>query len=214
MKVFSAEECPQRSEQWFRLHMGIPTGSELHKVMAKMGPRGGTTGKEYVERVTYLRLLAGEIITGEPREKEWSGNRHTERGKDREVEAASLYGLDHDCEPTPVGFVMNGNFGVSPDFMVGPNPLEIKDILPHRQIARLQGGNGLPGEHKWQVYGELLACEDAEYADFMSHCRGLPSFYVRTHREQVKAELAELRAGIDQFCAERDRLVELVKAMA
>ncbi len=205
--------CEQRSAEWFALHHGIPTGSEMHKVMAKVGPRGGTTGKEYVQRANYLRMLAGEIVTGEPREVEWFGNRHTDRGKEREDEACALYALDHDCAPELIGFVRNGNFGVSPDRLVGPNPVEIKDVLAHRQIERLQGGNVLPSEHKWQVLAELLACEEAEYADFMSHSRGLPPFYVRVYRDEVKAELAELRAGINGFCAERDRLVEWIRAM-
>lgn len=213
MKVYSSEECPQRSDEWFRLHMGLPTASEFYKCMAKAGPRGGTSHKEYVMRENYKRMLAGELLTGEPRESEWFGNRHTERGKEREDEARALYGLDHDCEPVTVGFVVNGNCGASPDSLIGANTLEIKDVLPHRQIERLQDGT-LPSEHKWQVIGCLLVKEDAEYADFMSHSRGLPPLYVRTYRDKVKAELAELREGIDKFCAERDFLVKWVRAMA
>jgi hypothetical protein len=210
VEVFS---CEQRSDEWFRLHMGIPTGSEFHKVMAKKGPRGGESGKEYVMRAKYMRILAGEIITGEPRENEWGGNRHTERGKEREDEARCLYALDHDVEPVQVGFVRNGNCGCSPDSFVGTGGLELKDVIAEKQIERLKDGT-LPSEHKWQVIGGLLVCEQLEFFDFMSHCRGLPPFYVRTWRDKVTAELAELRAGIDRFCEERDFLVKWVKAMA
>lgn len=211
MEVFS---CEQRSDEWFRLHMGIPTCSEFFKVMAKVGPKGGTSHKEYVGRVQYMRILVGEIVTGEPRENEWFGNRHTERGKEREDEARALYALDHDCDPVCVGFVRNGNCGGSPDSLIDDvGGLEIKDVLPHRQIERLEDGNTLPPEHRWQVIGGLLVCESLEWFDFMSHSRGLPPLYVRTYRDKVTAELAELRAGIDRFCEERDFLVKRVKAM-
>ena len=65
MEVLDAETCPQGSEQWFKAHMGLPTASEFFKVMAKVGPKGGTTHKEYIQRTQYMRMLAGEILTGE-----------------------------------------------------------------------------------------------------------------------------------------------------
>jgi len=212
MEVFDAEAVPQRSPQWFELHRGIPTASEFHKVMAKVGPRGGTSSREYVSRAKYMRMLAGEIITGEPKQSEWLGNEHTERGKEREDEARDLYALLHDVEPQQVGFIRNGNCGCSPDSLIGEvGGLEIKDALPHVQIERLQAGT-VPGEYRWQVIGELLVSE-REWFDFMSHCRGLPPFIKRVHRDEVVADLAELREGIDRFCAERDRLVEWIQCM-
>jgi len=207
-------DIDQGSVAWFELHKGIPTASEFFKVMAKVGPRGGTSDKLYVMRAKYLRVLAGEIITGECREQEWFGNRHTERGKEREDEARSLYALMHDVEPQRVAFVRNGNCGASPDSFIGDvGGLELKDVVAEKQIERLQGGNGVPSEHKWQVIGSLLVCEDREWWDFGSHSRGLPLFEVRTYRDKVTAELSELRAGIDRFCEERDFLVKWVKAM-
>lgn len=213
MQVYSHDEIEQGSAAWFELRKGLPTASEFHKVMAKVGPRGGTSSKEYVQRAQYMRVLAGEIVTDEPHEAEWVGNRHTERGKEREDEARALYAMKHDVDPSRVGFVKNGNCGCSPDsFVTDVGGLEIKDVIPHRQIERLQDGT-LPGEHKWQVIGSLLVCEDREWWDFVSHSRGLPLFEVRTYREKVQTELAELRAGIDKFCEERDALVKWIGAM-
>lgn len=213
MEIYFADEVPQGSEQWFALHKGLPTASEFYKVQAKVGPRGGTSHKEYVQRDQYMRVLAAEIVTGEPREHEWLGNRHTERGKEREDEARLLYAFKHDVEPMRIGFVRNGNCGCSPDsFVADVGGLEIKDVLPHRQIERLQAAI-LPPEHKWQVIGSLLVCEDREWWDFMSHSRGLPPFEIRVYRDKVQSELAELRAGIDKFCEERDALVQWIGAM-
>lgn len=212
MEVLSAEDCPQGSLAWFEAHKGLPTASEFYKVMAKVGPRGGTTHKEYVQRAQYMRMLAGELVTGELRESEWFGNRHTERGKEREDEARKLYAMRYDCDPVRIGFVRNGNCGASPDSFANTGGVEIKDVLAHRQIERLQDGT-LPTEHKWQVIGSLLVCDDREWWDFVSHCRGLPLFVYRVYREKVKAELAELREGIDKFCDERDKLVTWIGAM-
>lgn len=210
MQVY--RDIDQGSLEWFELHKGLPTASEFFKVMAKTGPRGGTTHKEYVMRDQYMRMLAGEIVTGELREPEWFGNRHTERGKEREDEARALYAMRHDVEPERIAFVRNGNCGCSPDSFVGVGGLEIKDVLAHRQIERLKAGT-LPSEHRWQVIGSLLVCEDREYWDFVSHCRGLPLFEFRVWRKDVTAEIEELREGIDKFCAERDRLIEWIGAM-
>lgn len=210
--IYSAEEIPQGSPDWFAIRAGIPTCSEFHKVMAKVGPRGGTSHKEYVERAKYMRTLAGEIITGEPHESEWKGNRHTERGHEREDEARSLYALMHDVEPFRVGFIRNGNCGGSPDSLIGDDGgLEIKDCLPHIQIERLQSGV-LPPEYKWQVIGLLLVSE-REWWDFMSHCRGLPPFEIRTYRKDVEAELKELREAIDRFVEELHALVDWIQRM-
>jgi hypothetical protein len=185
--------------------MGIPTASNFSRVMAKPGPRS-------TDRAKYMRTLAAEIITGE-RSEEWAGNRHTDRGKEREDEARLLYAFMRDVEPERIGFVKNGNCGASPDGFVGAvGGIEIKDCLAHIQIERLQDGT-LPSQYRWQVIGSLLVCEDREWWDFVSHCRGLPLFECRVYREKVKTELAELREGIDRFYEETTALVKWIEAM-
>lgn len=205
MEVF---DCPQRSDEWYELHKGLPTASEFHKVMAKVGPRGGTTHKEYVGRTNYMRQLAGELITGEMRES--YSNRHMERGREREEEARWLYAMLKDVEPEEVGFIRNGNCGCSPDSLIEADGLlEIKDAIPAVQIARLEDAK-LPPEHKWQVHGEILVSE-REWCDFMSHSRGLPPLIVRVHRDEEM--LAELRGGINRFVDELYMLVERIRRM-
>lgn len=215
MRVYMHDEVEQGSLAWFELHRGIPTASEFVKVMAKAGPKGGTSHKEYVSRAKYLRQLAGEIITGEVREPEWGGNRHTERGKLREHEARLRYALERDCEPARVGFVMGDGVGCSPDSFIGAvGGIEIKDVLPHVQIERLQAGT-LPSEHKWQVIGSLHVCRDREWWEIVSHSRGLPMHIVRVERSDpaVAADLRDLAEGLEKFRAELARLVEWIEAM-
>lgn len=208
MEIF--RDIAQGTDEWFAVRAGLPTASEFAKVCAKAGPRGGTSHKEYVGRTKYMDQLCAEIITGEPQESEWKGNRHTERGKEREDEARSLYAFLNDVEPEQVGFVRNGNCGCSPDSLIGDNGmLEIKDAIGSVQIARLRAGT-LPPEHRLQCLGNLLVAE-REWIDFMSHSRGLPPLIVRVHRDEIA--LDELRRSVDKFVDELNNLVEWVKRM-
>lgn len=207
MEIFA--DIEQGSDAWFAMRQGIPTASEFFKCMAKEGPRGGTSHKEYVMRAKYMRQLAGEIITGEPQDS-WSGNRHSERGKEREDEARTMYALIKEVEPQRVGFIRNGSCGASPDSLIGSDGgLELKDAIPDIQIERLQD-NTLPSVHKWQVYGNIMISE-REWWDFMSHCRGLPPLIIRVHRDEKI--IGELRDGVNRFVDELNMLVEWIKRM-
>jgi hypothetical protein len=206
--VIEIFDMPQGSPEWYQARLGIPTASEFSVVMAKQGPRGGTSHKEYVGRTTYLRKLAGEIMTGQPMDS--YSNANMERGKEREDEARALYSMLNESEITRVGFIKNGNCGCSPDSLVGDDGgLEIKDALPHVQIARLLDGH-LPAEHKAQVMGSLKITGRAWW-DFMSHCRGLPPLIVRVQRDEQY--IAELTAAVDAFAAELAQLVEWLRRM-
>ena len=51
---------PQRSEEWYRVRMGIPTASMFSAIMVQNDTRKG--------RASYMRKLAGEILTDIPME--------------------------------------------------------------------------------------------------------------------------------------------------
>ena len=65
--------CDQGSEEWFAARMGIPTASQFATVMAK-----GRSGGDSKTRATYMRKLAGEVLTGKPMDS--FCNAHTDRG--------------------------------------------------------------------------------------------------------------------------------------
>lgn len=202
MKIYSHEEIPQGSPEWFDVRKAMPTASMFSAVMAKPGPRGGIAKT----RQTYLYKLAGEILTDEPMES-WS-NAHMERGKEREAEARTMYTVMKEVAPEQVGFVVNGNCGCSPDSLVGDDGmLEIKDAMPHIQIERLLA-NRLPPEHVAQVQGQMMVCE-REWCDFMSHCRGIRPLVVRVERDEKY--IAGLRRDIDTFVSELNELVERLR---
>lgn len=194
-------ECEQGSEEWFARRMGIPTASEFSTILAN-GKDGGASKT----RATYMRKLAGELLTGEAMEN--YTNVHMERGKIMEDEARGFYCFERDVEVSRVGFVTNGNKGCSPDSLIeAKGGLEIKTALPHIQIERLEK-NDLPPEHKAQVQGSLWVCE-REWWDFVSYCPKLPLLIVRVHRDD--GYIANLAGAVDKFNAELNELVERIR---
>lgn len=200
MQIFT---CEQGSEDWFAARLGIPTASEFHTILAT-----GRGGGESKTRTTYLRKLAGEILTGEVADSYSNG--HMERGKEMEPDARTLYAFMQDVEPECVGFVRNGQKGCSPDSLVGDNGLvEIKTKLPHLQVGCLLDAR-VPLEHRAQCQGALWVCE-REWIDFVSYWPKLPLFVVREHRDEEY--IAKLAAAVDEFNDELAHTVERVRRL-
>jgi hypothetical protein len=195
-------ECEQGSPEWFAARAGLPTASEFSTIMAK-----GKDGGQSVTRLTYMRKLAGEILTGEPMEN--YTNAHMERGRVMEDEARDLYAFMTDCEPQRVGFIRNGDKGCSPDSLIGANGgLEIKSALAHIQIERLSRGD-LPPEHRAQVQGSIWVAE-REWWDFVSYGGAkLPLFVHRVPRDD--GYIATIAGAVAKFNDELAALVEFVR---
>ena len=200
MQVF--HDIEQGTEEWFQVRAGIPTASMFKEVMAKKGPRGGIPKG----RLTYMRKLAGEILTGQPMDS--YSNYHMERGHEWETEARDLYAMIRETDIDQVGFIRNRDCGCSPDGLVNQDGLwECKTALPHIQIERLENG-GLPAEHVAQ--GQLMVSE-REWLDFMSYCRGLPPLIVRVERDEKF--IAGLRFDLEDFCNELNELTEKIRTL-
>jgi len=194
IQIFDME---QGSADWYSARAGIPTASMFSTVMAK--GEGKTRSK-------YMRVLAGEILTGEPAET--FSNPHMERGKIMEDEARETYALIHDVEPIRVGFIRNGQKGASPDSLIGANGgLEIKTALPDIQIDRLERDR-LPPEHVAQVQGNIWTAE-REWWDFVSFWPKLPMLRVRVYRDEPY--IKTLSDEIDRFNDELAALVERIR---
>jgi hypothetical protein len=194
-------ECEQNSPEWYAARLGIPTASEFKTIIGVK-----KDAREKITRQTYMRKLAGEILTGEPMES--YSNNHMERGKEMEDEARNLYAFAHDVEPQRVGFIRYGNTGCSPDSLIGDKGgLEIKTALPHIQIERLERGE-LPPEHVAQVQGNIWL-SGREWWDFASYCPRLPLFVIRVQRDN--GYIANLIGAVDAFNAELNELVERIR---
>lgn len=194
LQIFDME---QGSPEWFAVRAGIPTASEFSTVMAK---------GEGKTRMTYMRKLAGEILTGRPMES--YSNAHMERGKEQEPEARAEYEFTTNVDLLRVGFVQNGPKGCSPDSLIGATgALEVKTALPHILIEKIER-DAFPPEHKAQCQGVLWIAE-REWIDLAIYCPCLPLFVKRATRDE--AYIKNMAAEVDAFNAELAALVHLVK---
>lgn len=196
MKVIEVE---QGTPEWFAARLGIPTASEFKTVLA--GGKGLT-------RATYMRKLAGEVLTGEPAES--YSNAAMERGKAMEPEARMAYSLLKDVEVREVGFILNHGAGCSPDGLIGDDGgLEIKTKFPHLLIECLDRDD-IPPEHRAQVQGALWIT-GRKWWDFVAYWPGLPLFIVREYRDEDY--IANLAQEVKTFNAQLARMVEKLRGM-
>lgn len=197
-------QCEQGSLDWYKARLGLPTASEFKTLLGIK-----KDAREKATRDTYMRKLAGEILTGEPMES--YTNQHMERGKEQEDEARDLYALLADAELERVGFISCGRKGCSPDSLIGERGgLEIKTALPHIQIERLLKGT-LPAEHRAQVQGNIWIAE-RDWWDFVSYCPKLPLFTIRVERDD--AYIDTLAEAVDAFNSELEAMVDRVRSYA
>jgi hypothetical protein len=191
-------DVQQNTPEWFQARCGLPTASNFQCLMAESADRKG--------RATYLRQVAGEILTGIPSES--FKNAAMDRGHAMEPEAREMYAFMHDCEPVQVGFVRNGRKGWSPDSLIGSSGcLEIKTQAPHLLIETIEK-DVFPGVHKAQTQGGLLV-GDLEWIDLVVFYTGMPLFEKRAVRDV--AYIAKLSREIDLFNEEVDELVEKIR---
>lgn len=191
-------DCIQGTPEWMAARAGIPTASEFKKVLRE---RGKTKGSESVERMTLIRRLAGERITGDPATS--YANAYMDRGKEMEPQARDDYAFINDVEPELIGFVTldDGTAGASPDSFVGANGmLEIKTAEPHILLGHMLRGE-FPAEHVAQCQGNLWVCE-REWIDVLIYWPKMKPFVKRAYREEPYiADLAKAVAAFNEEVA-------------
>lgn len=203
LEIFDAIE--QGSEAWHRARMGVPTASDFKTVLAQGKDGGGSATS--VTRKRYMRTLAVEKITGEPRENYENG--YMTRGKILEPEARQLYAMVYRVEPRVVGFVLNRtmNVGYSPDSFIGEDGLlEIKtgtdamiDVI-ERDV--------FPAEFKMQCQGGLYVT-GRQWIDLCLYWPGMPLVVKRAYRDD--ACCAEIAGGLVRFNIELAQLVQAIR---
>lgn len=192
-------DCEQGTPEWFQARLGLPTASKFKDVIAK--------GKG-LTRATYMRKLAGEVLTGEPMEV--YTNKDLERGKVMESEARAAYAFLTGAELQKVGFISNGRKGCSPDGLIGTDGmLEIKTERADLLIDTLLHGE-VPPEHVAQCQGQLWVAE-RKWVDLVVYWPKLPLFVRRIHRDE--AYIRMLASEVEAFNAELDDMVKRVRAL-
>jgi hypothetical protein len=194
-------DCPQKSPEWYRVRMGLPTASMFGTVMAK------GAGKT---RDSYMRKLAGEILSDVPMES--YSNDDMERGIAQEPELRARYAFMHDEEITEVGFIKNGNKGCSPDGLIGADGMvQFKSAAPHVMIEILLDG-GVPAKHLPQCQGELWIAE-REWTDLViGSAPKMPLFVQRIHRDE--RYIQKITGEVADFNIELREMVEKIRRMS
>lgn len=207
----------QRSEEWHRKRLGIPTASQFHRVIT---PKTGALSDQ---RHDYRNELVAERIL----------QRRTERSKSTpwmqygiayEPEAVrdfltrqfDLHGRRMELEK--VGFITtnDGRIGCSPDRFVKRDPkgnapregVEIKCPAPWTQVGYLIGG--LEAEFRPQVQGQMLVAE-LDLVHFYSFCPGLPAFHKVVERDVGYCD--KLYTHLSTFLNELDQAEGVVRKL-
>lgn len=181
----------QGSVEWLQARLGIPTASEIHKIITSTG-MPSKQSKAYAYRLVAERLLGRTLVN-------LSYIDAIASGKQLEPEAISLYEFDRGVDTIKAGFVTtdDGQVGCSPDRLVGQRGLlECKSPLPQTHISYLLDGFG--GAYHCQRQCQLFVTE-REYLDMMSYCRELPPVIVRYRRDEVF--IAMLSLALEKFCS-------------
>jgi hypothetical protein len=102
----------QRSVEWDRLRIGIPTASEFSRIITP------ATHKLSTQADGYMDWLLACWIVGEILERPETEYMHV--GQELEARAAEEYAFAHECELSTIGLVTtdNGMVGCSPDRIV------------------------------------------------------------------------------------------------
>lgn len=194
-------DFPQKSPEWYAARAGIPTASMFATVMA--------AGEGKV-RGSYMRKLAGEIITGIPMEN--YSNDDMERGVAQEPEIRSRYCFMHDADITPVGFIRNGSKGCSPDGLIGNDGMvEFKSAAPHVMIEILMDGV-VPKRHLPQCQGGLWVAERTWVDLVIGSSPSLPLFVHRLFREET--HIRKIAGAVADFNIELRKMVEKIRSMS
>lgn len=196
-------DCDQNSPEWFEARKGLPTASQFKAILAPA--KNGTDRKT---RNTYMRKLAGEIVTGRPMDS--FANEDTMRGHAQEDDAANQYAFLTGHTLTKVGFGHNGLAGASPDRLVGNDGIvEFKAKRADLMVELLLDWDGqIANEHKAQCQGQLWIFE-REWVEWPPFCPNMPMPIARAYRDE--RYIAELAREVRIFKEELDEMVDRVR---
>ncbi len=181
-------DIEQNTDVWQALRTGKATASNFACFMANDGKSFGDPAKRYALQI------ALERITGRKAEFGFK-NAEMERGHEQEPIARMLYEDERFVEVTNGGFFDLGEYGDSPDGLVGDDGvLEIKSVIAGVHYDTLRRGSFDPS-YRWQLVGHL-DCTGRDWVDFASYCSDFPEsgqlIVYRQYRDDFKEELKRL----------------------
>ena len=181
-------DIQQNTDEWQLLRTGKATASNFACFMANEAGAFGDPAKRYALQI------ALERITGKKAEFSFK-NDDMERGHEQEPVARMLYEDERFVSVTNGGFFDCGEYGDSPDGLVGSNGvIEIKSVIASTHYATVKRGSFDPS-YRWQLVGHL-DCTGRDWVDFISYCSDFPEqsqlVVYRQDRDDFKEELLRL----------------------
>lgn len=185
MRIYSQEEIPQGSEEWYAVRLGKFTSSDATAI-----GNNGAGLKTLALKKTSERLSSGPRKT--------FSTLHTERGKELEPIARELYELETGVKVEQVGFIERDEYsGSSPDGLIGEDGLnEIKSVDDDKYL-KILAEQKPDSDHVWQANHQMLITE-RKWDDLVYYNPNFKKslFVFRIYPDPEKQE--KLRKGIEE----------------
>lgn len=188
-------DVQQNTDEWQALRCGKATASNFGLFMANEGKAFGEPARRYALQIALERINGRKAEIG-------FSNDHMQRGTEQEPVARMLYEQQTFSDITNGGFFDCGEFGDSPDGLIGDEGvIEIKSVIAPTHRATQRRGAFDPS-YLWQLVGHL-DCTGRAWVDFVSYCSEYPEhsqlLVYRLRREEVANELERLAERRTKF---------------
>lgn len=189
--------CEQRSEEWFKLRLGVITASAAHK-FSYSGLRKTYFYQILSERLTgiYIPLVINDAM-------QW--------GIDKEDEAREWYEKKTGRDVEEVGFVFKDEdrrAGCSPDGLVGDEGLiEIKCPTSKNHVLQVNEGPKL--EYRRQMQFQMWVT-GRQWCDFVTYDPRMPD-NIKGHIRRVFRDedmITTIQENVDKMVQDMDNFVE------
>ena len=194
MKPQYFNELEQGTPEWLEVRRGILTASNTKQLLT---PTHKIAKNDKVRELAFE--LAAQRITG--RVEPMVTTYHMERGHIEEVFAREIYEEKYHTVKE-CGFIRNGNFGYSPDGLVGDDGIiEIKSRIQKHQVKTILSGS-TPDEYMIQCQDGLNVSE-RKWIDFIQYSNGMEMFVHRIERdEELIGLIREVKDAFEKQVAE------------
>jgi putative phage-type endonuclease len=194
--------APQGSAAWLAMKMGVLSGSNASKIVAK---------KDSETRLTYMCDLVAEICTGVMEEMNF---KQLEWGKQNEDAARSYYEFATNNKINQVSFVFRDDTfreGCSPDGLLDtPKGVEIKCPWDSANYVKFLTADKIKTEWQWQNQFNMrvLGADHWDFVQFDPRMTALPLNYKTVERdEKMQATLAD---AVPQFIFDMDEMLKSI----
>lgn len=196
-----ALNAQQGSAEWFQVKLGVPSASNAHKIVAKVGT---------ATRETYMSELVAQVATGIM--PELNGLSALEWGKDNEDGARSSYEFATGDTAIEVPFVFKDDtfrVGMSPDFLIEgkPKSAEIKCPFNSANYVQFLCMDKIKSEWDWQCNYQMwtLESDELDFCQFDPRMKKNPIKIMTVEKDLKKQKT--LDDAVPQFIADLDKML-------